>query len=79
VAEAIKPSNDGRWEAALTKAASSPWVELSLTAVAMQGRRAMRAGDVESARTHFLALLERADHLDHRYHQVVANEALVSL
>jgi serine/threonine-protein kinase len=79
VGGAVNPSQDGRWETALSKAGSSPWVELSLTSLAMQGRRAMGEGDAESARTHFQALLDRANHLDHRYHQVVANEALVSL
>jgi hypothetical protein len=76
---AVNPSQDGRWEAALTEAASSSWVELSLTSLAMQGRRSLRRGDVASAQTHFQSLLERSKHLDHHYHQVVANEALVLL
>lgn len=76
---AVNPSQDGRWEAALTEAASSSWVELSLTSLAMQGRRSLQEGDVASARTHLQSLLERSKHLDHHYHQVVANEALVLL
>ena len=76
---AIDINQDEFWRAALIRAGSSPWVELSMAAHAMQGRRAMREDDASSAREHFLVLLKRAEHLDHHYHRTVANEALVRL
>ena len=60
-------------------ARSSPWVELSLTALAMAGRRHLLKGQNEKARALFKALLQRADNLDHHYHRVVSNEVLVTL
>ena len=76
---AIDLTQDEFWNAAIIQASSSPWVELSMAGIAMQGRRAMREGDTERARMHFSNLLKRADHLDHHYQRVVANEALVKL
>lgn len=76
---AIDLTQDEFWRAALIQASASPWVELSMAGIAMQGRRALREGDNDAARSHFANLLRRADHLDHHYHRVVANEALVDL
>ena len=76
---AIDLTQDEYWRAALIQASASPWVELSMAGIAMQGRRAARLGDRRLARELFSTLLERADHLDHHYQRVVANEALVDL
>jgi len=70
---------EDEWQQVLHKARSSPWVELSLTALAMAGRRHLLQDRPEDAREAFQTLLQRADHLDHHYHRVVANEVLVSL
>jgi serine/threonine-protein kinase len=67
------------WFEAIHQARSSPWVELSMTALAMEGRRLILEGDKQAARQKFQNLLERADHIEHHYHRVIANEALVIL
>ena len=79
IAGALNHEEEERWPVVLHQAKSSPWVELSLTALAMAGRRALRRKEKETARQHFETLLQRAEHLDHHYHRVVANEALVQL
>jgi hypothetical protein len=79
VAGAIDHDECQQWPNILQEARRCPWVELSLTALAMTGRRALRRGDVDTARAQFEILLRRADHIDHHYHRVVANEALVQL
>ena len=71
--------DEEEWQRILHKSRSSPWVELSLTALAMAGRRLLRQGAVDDARPLFQTLLRRADHLDHHYHRVVSNEVLVTL
>ena len=71
--------DEEEWQRILHKSRSSPWVELSLTALAMAGRRLLRQGAVDDARPLFQTLLQRADHLDHHYHRVVSNEVLVTL
>ncbi len=71
--------DDDMWQEVLLSARASPWVELSLTALAMEGRRWLQKGEVTLARAAFMALLQRADHLDHQYHRAVANEVLVTL
>jgi len=76
---AIKYENNDSWPGVLHQARSSPWVELSLTALAMSGHRSIRRGEIKKARETFSTLLQRSDHLDHHYHRVVANEALVKL
>jgi hypothetical protein len=76
---ALDFDSDNDWSTTLHRARSSPWVELSLTALAMSGRRAMNRGETNPAREAYTTLLQRADHLDHHYHRVVANEALVKL
>lgn len=73
------PDATTAWHDALHQARSGPWVELSMTAIAMEGRRQIARGDKDAARLRFQYLLERADHLDNHYHRVVANEALVQL
>jgi hypothetical protein len=79
VAGAIDHLEDTRWPRVLQDARESPWVELSLTAHAMIGHRALKRGDTQNAQTQFKMLLQRAEHLDHHYHRVVANEVLIKL
>jgi len=71
--------HEEEWLEALHRARSSPWLELSMTALAMEGRRLMLLDETTTARDKFQSLLERADHLDHHYHRVIANEALLTL
>ena len=73
----LHPPND--WQKVLHAAKTSPWLELSMTALAMEGRRSLAESLNDDAREKFHNLLQRADHLDNQYHRVVAQEALVKL
>ena len=67
------------WQTILNKAKTSPWLDLSMTALAMEGRRLLNQNQPDKARSKFQNLLQRADHLDNQYHRAVAHEVLVKL
>jgi len=71
--------NHDAWNEHIHHARSSSWLDLSMSALAMEGRRLLAQDQPQEARSKFQDLLARADHLDNHYHRVVAHEALATI
>jgi tRNA A-37 threonylcarbamoyl transferase component Bud32 len=78
LAAAEEPS-EASWGAAVEKALASRWVELSLAALEMDGRRHRRIGNRTQARERFLTLQNRALDLHQRHYAARAERWLGEL
>jgi len=76
VAGAIAPGPDTEWQETVRRARASPWMELSLMCLALDGHRWLNLGEPESARRSFTDLHSRAHNLGDELKISVANLGL---
>ena len=76
VADTIVPGDAEARQSLHYQARTSPWIELALSCLALDGRRWHTLGDRKKARTSYKALLNRTQHLDDHFHQSIASMGL---